>query len=720
MRRVMAVIGFSSFFACIFCIFAGKTVALIAGFSALAAMIILAIFKKTRLAVLLLLFAAICVSSFNCFFTESKIEKYNNIYCDKTVTLEAKLLDYPYETESGFSYTFRTEDENKVKFSVLTSEPLGIEPLDKIKGTFNFTDDYADKSEKIYFSEYIYNTYEEADIEIIEKGGGFGLAQIRKSLKQGITDNTTFGRGLTTAILFGDKSGLQDELYNDLLRCGLLHATATSGLHLTVITGFLFAFLSFLGVSRKKSSVFAILFVLLFMMVIGFKFSLMRAGIMMILYFAAGLFNRENDGFNAIGTAFTVLILQNPYTVVSCSFLLSASATMGMVLLFQPLYAFIERLKFGGIGGAVRKFLLSLLASIIQSFSAILFTLPVTYIFFGYFSIAGLFANALLAPLISFILVCGVLLCLIFYIPVIPEIIGGALDMVCLAVIKISGLISDFKYCLISIDYGYLAWFFLGCSVVTAGSVAVFYFVKADKRKIIRTASLLCFDLLLLTVLAVNIFPRTDAELNIYNSNGKICAVLIADNEMMVIDSGGKNLYKKVNSQMTKKNIDNVSFLIVPKNDKNSFASASVLSKSLKVNNVLSDTSAYENMQYDIDGKKFNIAETKSVKFKNITVKIINQQNNCALYLTNGKVSVLILDSGIDCSLLPEQYKKCSLLAISDAPPSGLDEITAEKAVICTYEKQAEQITAQSFDTYSIKGEYLRVFLNDKLKIQKE
>ena len=106
---------------------------------------------------------------------------------------------------------------------------------------------------KIYFSTYTYST---SNIKVISKNE-FNVARFRKSLKQGIVDNTTYARGLTKAILFSDKSGLSDEVYSHLQRCGLLHATATSGLHLTIVTGFVFALMSFLGVSRKKSSAFA-------------------------------------------------------------------------------------------------------------------------------------------------------------------------------------------------------------------------------------------------------------------------------------------------------------------------------------------------------------------------------------------------------------------------------------------------------------------------------
>ena len=93
MRRVMAVIGFSSFFVSMFCIYFGKGVALTLCILAAIALITLLAFKKLRIAILALLFATISVCSLNCFLTDSKIDKYVDAYCDKEITISATVKD---------------------------------------------------------------------------------------------------------------------------------------------------------------------------------------------------------------------------------------------------------------------------------------------------------------------------------------------------------------------------------------------------------------------------------------------------------------------------------------------------------------------------------------------------------------------------------------------------------------------------------------------------
>ena len=715
MRRVMALIGFSSFFVSLFCIVGESYVAWGIGIVSVIALFIVLAVKKWRLSILIILFATCIFSVLNFMIFDSKIAKYTDIYCHDETEICATLLDYPETNQSGFAYTFRSDDENKVKFTVLCAEMIDILPGDRIKGSFDFSNQYADYSDKIYFSAYVY-TADSISVEAVDEG--FSIAKLRNTLKQGLSDNTSIARGLTKAIVFGDKSGLSDNLYNDLLRCGLLHATATSGLHLTIVTGFVFTLLSFLGFSKKKCSVIAIVFIILFMIIIGFCFSLMRAGIMMIIYFAANLFDREGDGINSIGAAMVFLIAQNPYTVTSCSFLLSASATIGMILSFNPIYSKIENVSNGRFE-ALRKSIAALLAGAVQSLVAIVFTLPITYIYFGYFSIAGVFANAILSPLISIILLSGVIISLFFYVPVVPEILGGALDMVCLAVIKIVGFISDFKYCLINIDYYYVALFFFLCSVVIATSLILYYFFNVNKRKILRCSAFICFDLILVTILAINIFPSYDAKIKLQNSGSGICITAVSGNKMLVVDTGGKNVVRKVKSEVTSNCVDEISMMIVPSVTSEAFSSAQSICGRMNVDTVVCDKKWTSDEKYRVDASVINIGDVSEIKFADINIKIARQEYSDVLYLTNGRVSVLIIDRLTDCSLLTNEFKKSDIVVVKDEPPENMNILSAKSAVICTYEKSAEKYAASLFDTYSLRTQAIEIEMNDILRVKK-
>ncbi len=709
MRRVMALIGFSSFFVSLFCLYFKFSIILFV--IALVCLLLVLCIKKLRLSILIVLLCTIMLSCVNCYVTDKKIENYEKIYCNGAITLKGELLDYPEVSDSGFNYTFKTVDENRVKFRIMSNEMFDIEPGDVISGSFNFNSDYAKPEDKVYFSTYTYTTQ---GIEI-ENKNEFNIAKLRKILKRGIDENTTYARGLTKAILFSDKSGLTDEVYINLQRCGLLHATATSGLHLTIVTGFVFALLSFLGISKRKSSIFAIGFIILFMIVIGFRFSLMRAGIMMILYFSAGLFNRENDAFNSIGLSIAFLVFQNPYTVVSCSFLLSASATIGMFVMFKALYQKVNSLNFKSFG-SYKKIIVALSASVLQSVSAIIFTLPVTYIYFGYFSIAGIVANAILSVFISIILIFGLLLCLTAFLPIIPVVLGAVLDVAGLVVLRVTAFISKFKYCLINIDSTYTAVAIFFVLFVTSVAILVYYFSNFDKKRSVRLATILCVDIVLVCVLLMVAFPSKTANVRIQNSSGGICVSVVKDGKMIAVDTGGKKALKRIRYEVTRYCLDEIDTLVV-KDDNKSYNSVKRIANEYKTNNVLLDKTKFK--EFDQVSAKFSdISNGGCAKIDGFEFEIIKQQTSNVFYLTNSQVSVLIIDRNTDCLALPDFAKTCDIVVISDSLPNNVDEIKANEAIVCDYDYETQAEMSKYCPTYSLVSQSLEIEMGKKLKVK--
>ncbi len=708
MRRVMALIGFSSFFVSLFCLFFKLQFTILLFAVALVCLIIILAIKKLRLSILIVLICTVMFSCLNCYVNEKQIEIYEDIYCNGITKISGKLLDYPEVSDSGFKYIFKTTDKNKVKFSIMSNEKFDIAPGDVITGNFEFSSEYAKPEEKIYFSAY---TYLSNGIEFVEKDE-FNIAKLRKILKQGISDNTTYARGLSKAILFSDKSGLSDKVYLDLQRCGLLHATATSGLHLTIVTGFIFALMSFLGVSKRKSSIFAIVFIILFMIVIGFKFSLMRAGVMMILYYVGYLFDRESDAFNSIGMSIAILILLNPYTAVSCSFLLSASATIGMFVMYKSLYTKINSMEFKKLS-TIKKVVVAVLGSILQSVSAIVFTLPVTYIYFGYFSIAGVLANAILSIFISLILVLSLVLCLTSFMPIIPVILGDILDKICQLVLKIVSKISEFKYCLIDIDFVYMAFAMFFCFLAVSIAILIYYFSKIEKKRIINVTVLLCVNFILASIVLNIIFPIKTVDVKLQNSSKGLCVTAVYNEKMVVIDTGGKKAMKKVNYEATSHCLEKIEAVIIPSNEK-AMNSAKQISKAYKIENVLYDYNKFKNDE-KIFEKSIDISNGGKLSFDEFSIEIHKQNLTDVFYLTNDNVSVLIIDRNTICASLPKYMKKCNMLVVSDALPEDVCEIKTESAAVCSYNVLDTLVMSLYCPTYPLDSQAVEIEMGKTL-----
>ena len=104
---------------------------------------------------------------------------------------------------------------------------------------------------------------------------------------------------------------------------GIGHLLAISGLHVSILGMALRKLLKKLYVPEKSAIPVCILLVAAYGQMTDFSISTSRAVIMMILLLAADLFERTYDGKNALALAAVIILLQKPFALFSCSFLLS-------------------------------------------------------------------------------------------------------------------------------------------------------------------------------------------------------------------------------------------------------------------------------------------------------------------------------------------------------------------------------------------------------------
>ena len=152
---------------------------------------------------------------------------------------------------------------------------------------------------------------------------------------------------ICSAIAFGDKNSVDPTVKEDFKRAGLIHILVVSGLHMSVLSMIL------LFVFRKvfrKGYVYCpltILFILFYMVMTGLSFSVIRSGIMMIIFIVGIMLGGEADSINSLGIAGLFIVILNPYSAGDIGLLLSFSATLGIILVTTPLSNYvIAKLKF--------------------------------------------------------------------------------------------------------------------------------------------------------------------------------------------------------------------------------------------------------------------------------------------------------------------------------------------------------------------------------------
>ncbi|MGI6204316.1 MAG: DNA internalization-related competence protein ComEC/Rec2 [Anaerovoracaceae bacterium] len=205
------------------------------------------------------------------------------------------------------------------------------------------------------------------------------------------TDSDT--AAMISGMLFGDRSGMDEELYERYQRSGTVHILAVSGLHVGVI----YAFISLLIGRRRTLPVNLVIFALLmcYAALAEFSPSVTRAVMMISMHILADMKAYRYDLLSAAAVTAFLALLVNPYILFSAGFVLSYTAVASAAFLYPRIAAIRD-----DAAGALKKYLLPVAA--IQGAM-----LPLTAYMFNYVSLAGPFANLVIIPAAEIIIPSG-------------------------------------------------------------------------------------------------------------------------------------------------------------------------------------------------------------------------------------------------------------------------------------------------------------------------
>ena len=229
---------------------------------------------------------------------------------------------------------------------------------------------------------------------------------------------------LVRALILGDRSLLDEEFRQSLNRTGTAHLISISGLHVTVLAALLSLALG-LFMNRNRANVTAVLLLIPYGALIGFNAPFVRALIMFALLCFAPLAGHPSDSVTRLAVALTGHLLVHPLAVGDAGFVLSYSASAGILLLMPPLMNLTgidalgrRREKATGLKRLELNLAYYFPSLLCASLAAQLATLPAVVAFFG------------VQPLLSlpFNLVC-VPLCMLGYVMALAALILSAIGL---------------------------------------------------------------------------------------------------------------------------------------------------------------------------------------------------------------------------------------------------------------------------------------------------
>lgn len=208
---------------------------------------------------------------------------------------------------------------------------------------------------------------------------------------------------ISSALLLGQKSGLDKETRKKYAQVGASHLLALSGMHLGIIYGILYT----LFIRRIRYSEWKwhwlppiLLTIWGYAFIAGMPISLVRASIMFSLATIATFAQNDTPPLHILALSALTILLFKPSALFGVSFQLSFLAVFFIIVLYQPLREIIIR----------RNVIIDML---MLSVVAQLGTAPLSIYYFHTFPLTGAIVSVILIPLTTIIIYLGLLLLLI-------------------------------------------------------------------------------------------------------------------------------------------------------------------------------------------------------------------------------------------------------------------------------------------------------------------
>ncbi len=243
-------------------------------------------------------------------------------------------------------------------------------------------------------------------------------------------------QAIALALTLGVTDGIDNELQSAYASSGAMHVLAVSGLHVGILYGIvmlLFRPFTNLSWSRWVIAVISLLVLWSFAFITGLSPSVLRAVTMFSFIAIAKPFGRRTSIYNTLASSAFILLLFDPYLVMSVGFQLSYLAVLGIVTIHRPLYQLWEP----------KSRVLDWVWNIsCVSIAAQLATFALGVLYFHQFPVYFLFSNLFVIPGAIAVLVTSIVVLATSVLPPLASLFGALLE----------GLIQILNFAVFSIE----------------------------------------------------------------------------------------------------------------------------------------------------------------------------------------------------------------------------------------------------------------------------
>lgn len=612
-----------------------------------------------------------------------------------------------YSSNSKIYYTIKITKFNGKKsrpFKTITSshEPLEAEVGDKITGDvhfYSFTPNTYFNSKNYYKSKNIFiaSFFKNPDLVVAKPNNLFNLKYFIINLRTKMLSQThkIFSNeisSLINGVLLGEKHDLSYDLKKAFRRTGIYHLLAVSGIHLTILSTFVLSALKKLRLKGALPQIITSAFILLFMAIVNFSPSVVRSGIMIIIYLMGTVISKNANQLNSLAIAIFLICAFNPNYALDLGLWLSLLSCLGIILLSKNINKFLQN-KFHLKKNKIKS-LYYITSCIAVGVSSALMSLPLCLYIFKEISLIGIVANIVLSPIVSALLVFAFLTITLSHISA-PVFIWRPIAFVCgvLAKFLISAVkeLSSLPFAAFNVRYRIVIFW----AIITICCLVTHLALK-NHRQTAKIATLLSANICLGFLFVYQILQSQSTLVEFINCPGGIeCIISKNYHQAAILSLNNEKYYRNhLETAIETQNIVNFDYLNVIKT-----------SESLRneAQNIINNQTPLAVATPDYKLKKPYHGDTQMLYFKtkicstlwdDVIVENIKTEKNIYAKLTVNGTTFLIIPSGTDANDIPENFRKCNFL-VSNILPMNYNLIEFDTMILSSANSEADKFKAK-------------------------
>lgn len=580
--------------------------------------------------------------------------KYLEIYKDdkSIISATAVVIKGPSEGEYNYKYTVkaRTGKYKNKKFIVYINKKnkklLEYGDLIEIKGEYS-APEVARNYKGFDYSQYlktlnIYGTIKVEESKIINKNQLSPILISINNIKEKMIDNANRNMPKRTAnlllgILIGERDNIQEDIIESFRTANLSHILAVSGAHTSYIILGITYLISKSKTPKRIGYIITIINLLIFIIITGASYSVVRACIMAIVVIGAKICYRKENFFTSICISLIIILIQNPFAINDIGLKLSFMGTAGIVIFNKSITNFFIKLK-------IKQKIAEALS---VTFSAQLMIMPITILNFNTISLTFFISNILASPLLGIIIIFGFISIFISSIlnPIskilflILHIFLELLILVSKVTEKIPGssILVKTPNILFAIVYYILILFFNYFFVIKQNPTRRFHkkIIKIITIKNIKNGFKVIAVVFLIILLLTRIVRIINPTLKIYFidvGQGDSTLIVTPKNKKILID-GGEGKTNVLFQYLLDRRINKIDYIIISHFDSDHCNGLIEIIEKMRVENIVMSKQSKESEEYKkileiIKQKNIKVssvkAEDKIIIEKNLYTKILN------------------------------------------------------------------------------------------------